>query len=165
MTLFESLRESHDMQRALCLKLVRAKDDAAARESLLLQLKVELEAHAAAEERFLYAPLLMNDSGLSASRHALSEHHEIEEGCEALSVKDKTGAQWMAKAKSLSHAVRHHLKEEEAKFFQLAGRLLGDAEKQSLARRYDKEVVRLRRKYAADYAGVSVDGKGRVKAK
>lgn len=151
MTLFDRLRESHEIQRSLCAKLARAKDDGKLRESLLLQLKVELEAHAAAEERYLYVPLLMDDSGLSSSRHALAEHHEIEEACEELSVPDKTGASWKSKAQALSKTVRHHLKEEESKFFKVAGRLLSQAEKARLAKQYEREVTRLRKKYAEAY--------------
>ncbi|MEY4427139.1 MAG: hypothetical protein RL535_1437, partial [Pseudomonadota bacterium] len=52
MTLFEALRESHDIQRSLCRQLTSTRSDTAKRESLFLQLKVELEAHAASEERF-----------------------------------------------------------------------------------------------------------------
>ena len=32
-----------------------------------------------AEERHLYVPLLMDDAGLSVSRHALADHHKAEE--------------------------------------------------------------------------------------
>ena len=49
------------------------------RKQLFKNLKVELEAHAAAEEHFLYSPMMMEDAGLSVSRHALSEHHKMEE--------------------------------------------------------------------------------------
>jgi hemerythrin-like domain-containing protein len=112
-------------------------------------LRCELEAHAAAEERFLYAPLLMKDTGLGVSRHALSEHHEIEELCEQLSVRDKNNAAWLRAAKKLSEVVRHHLKEEEKKFFQLAGKLLTESQKVSLARRYLKDVARMRKKLQA----------------
>ncbi|MEN9983890.1 MAG: hypothetical protein RI918_1859 [Pseudomonadota bacterium] len=129
MTLFEALRESHDIQRSLCRQLTSTRSDVAKRESLFLQLKVELEAHAASEERFLYAPILMTDSGLSSSRHALSEHHEIEELCEELSVSDKSGTAWLNKAKKLSEEVRHHLKEEEKKFFKVAGRILTEPQR------------------------------------
>ncbi|MEO8281645.1 MAG: hemerythrin domain-containing protein, partial [Ideonella sp.] len=65
MNLFDLLHESHDRQRALARQLTAARASAATRESVFLQLKVELEAHAAAEERFLYVPLLMTDGGLS----------------------------------------------------------------------------------------------------
>ena len=88
--IFDAIRESHDLQRDLCRKLTASRGEVAARELLFLQLKVELMAHAAAEERALYVPLLMTDAGLDASRHALHEHHEVDELLEKLSVRDKT---------------------------------------------------------------------------
>jgi hemerythrin-like domain-containing protein len=123
---------------------------------LFLQLKVELMAHAAAEERLLYVPLLMEDGGLDASRHALHEHHEVDELLDELSVRNKKQDGWIATAKTLSFKVRHHLKEEESKFFQLAGRLLSETKKQQLARKYRQEIVRMRRHYAAEYETVVV---------
>ncbi len=163
MTIFEALRESHDMQRALCRRLVASRGKPADREAVFLQLKVELEAHAAAEERFLYVPLLMTDPGLSPSRHALSEHHQIEELCEDLSVPDKMTAQWLETAKKLNKKVRHHLKEEERKFFQAAGKVLSEPSKSTLAKRYLRDLIRMRRLYARDYATVSVSGDGQLK--
>ena len=162
MTLFELLHESHEIQRSLCRQLTATRANVARRELLFLQLKVELEAHAAAEERFVYVPLLLTDAGLSVSRHALSEHHEIEELIDDLSVRDKSGADWLQTAKELSEKVRHHLKEEEKKFFKVAGRILDDRQKELLAKRYQKDVVRMRRKLAADFASVDVSSAGLV---
>lgn len=154
--IFDSIRESHDLQRDLCRKLTASRGDMAARQLLFLQLKAELMAHAAAEERHLYIPLLMEDAGLQASRHALHEHHEIDELLDDLSVRNKKQAGWMASAKQLSFKVRHHLKEEESKFFQVAGRLLSETKKQQLAGKYMQEIVRMRRHYVAEYATVVV---------
>jgi DNA mismatch repair ATPase MutS len=162
MTLFELLHESHEIQRSLCRQLTATRANVARRELLFLQLKVELEAHAAAEERFVYVPLLLTDAGLSVSRHALSEHHEIEELIDDLSVRDKSGADWLQTAKELSEKVRHHLKEEEKKFFKVAGRILDERQKELLAKRYQKDVVRMRRKLAADFASVDVSSAGLV---
>ena len=162
MNLFDLLHDSHERQRTLCRQLTSARASTATREAAFLQLKVELEAHAAAEERFLYVPLLMTDGGLSASRHALSEHHDIEELCEDLSVSDKGTPGWLDTAKALGHKVRHHLKEEERKFFKVAGRLLTEAQKDLLARRYQKDVVRMRRKGAEAFATLRVDPDGHI---
>lgn len=163
MTLFELLRQSHDIQRSLCRRLSATRSDTAHRELLFLQLKIELEAHAAAEERFVYCPILLFDAGLSVSRHALSEHHEIEECCDELSVRDKSGDEWLAAARRLGERVRHHLKEEETKFFQVAGRILPEKQKPLLARRYERDLLRMRRKLAADYRGVEVAAGGRLR--
>ena len=154
--IFDAIRESHDLQRDLCRKLTASRGDMAARELLFLQLKVELMAHAAAEERHLYVPLLMEDGGLDASRHALHEHHEVDELLEDLSVRNKMQAGWIATAKMLSFKVRHHLKEEESKFFQLSGRLLSETTKKQLAGKYAREIVRMRRHYAAEFDTVAV---------
>ena len=154
--IFDAIRESHDLQRDLCRKLTASRGSVAARELLFLQLKVELMAHAAAEERLLYVPLLMEDGGIDASRHALHEHHEIDELLDDLSVRNKKQAGWIATAKKLSFKVRHHLKEEESKFFQVAGRLLSETKKKQLARKYAQEIVRMRKHYSAEYESVVV---------
>jgi hypothetical protein len=158
--IFDAIRESHDLQRDLCRKLTASRGDMAAREVLFLQLKVELMAHAAAEERHLYVPLLMDDGGLDASRHALHEHHEIDELLHDLSVSNKKRPGWIATAKTLSFKVRHHLKEEESKFFQVAGRLLSATKKKQLAGKYTREIVHMRKHYAAEYETVAVAATG-----
>jgi hypothetical protein len=94
--IFDAILESHDLQRDLCRKLTASRGDVGARELLFLQLEVELMAHAAAEERNLYVLLLMTDGGLDASRHALHEHHEIDELLEKLAVRDKKRPGWIA---------------------------------------------------------------------
>lgn len=154
--IFDAIRESHDLQRDLCRKLTASRRDMGVRQLIFLQLSIELRAHAAAEERNLYVPLLMEDGGLDASRHALHEHHEIDELLGDLSVRNKKQAGWIATAKTLSFKVRHHLKEEESKFFPLAGRLLSATKKKLLARDYAREIVRMRRHYAAKYESVAI---------
>lgn len=161
--IFDAIRESHDLQRDLCRKLTASRGDVTARQLLFLQLKVELMAHAAAEERYLYIPLLMTDGGLDASRHALHEHHEVDELLDDLTTRNKKQPGWIATAKKLSFKVRHHLKEEESKFFKVAGRLLSATQKKRLAGQYAREIVRMRRHYADEYDSVTLSAKsGRV---
>jgi len=90
------------------------------------------------------------------SQTAGHEHHEVDELLDDLSVRNKKQAGWIASAKKLSFKVRHHLKEEESKFFQVAGRLLSATKKKQLALKYMREVVRMRRHYAAEYETVVV---------
>lgn len=144
-TIYDALRLSHERQRSLCLSLVRASArDPQKRMETFRALRTELAAHAAAEERYLYVPMLMLDAGLDSSRHALSEHHEMDELVEELQKLDAAGHAWGAKAKELSHKVRHHLKEEESKFFQVSGKLLSAAEKTALAAKYQADYDRLK---------------------
>ena len=107
-------------------------------------MRIELAAHAAAEERYLYVPILMHDMGLNSARHALAEHHAMDELVEQLSALDPAGDAWARKASELAHKVRHHLKEEETKFFQASGKLLSDAQKLELGRQYRTDFERMR---------------------
>lgn len=148
MNIYEALRQSHEAQRELCANLLASEPNAVTRKQLFKSLKVELEAHAAAEERFLYCPIIMEDAGLSISRHALAEHHEIEELMEELTTNDPTVQGWLTRAKALSDKVNHHLDEEEKVFFQLSGKILSDAQKIKLAKAYIADYERLKIKYS-----------------
>jgi hypothetical protein len=149
-TIYEALRDSHTEQRALCRKLLRSPPHTDTRRSLFTALRIELAAHAAAEERFLYVPMMLKDDmGLNSSRHALHEHHQIDELIEDMQSLDRSGDAWMAKAKELSHKVHHHLREEEKKFFQVSGKVLGDGQKTKLAKQYRRDFVRMKESLAA----------------
>lgn len=143
--LYDALRDSHALQRRLCRQLIRPGRSHAERTAIFSQLRTELAAHAAAEERYLYAPLLLHDGGLQSSRHALHEHHEIDELVGKLAVHHKRGAGWMRTARALSHKVHHHLREEERKFFQVSGRMLSATAKRQLLRKYERDYARLKR--------------------
>ena len=109
-----------------------------------------MAAHEAAEERFLYAPMLMDDMGLMSTRHALHEHHEIDELVEEVQKLDPAGDAWLDKARELSHEVHHHLREEEKKFFQMSGKVLGATQKPRLAKQYRKDYLRMHKVLAAE---------------
>ncbi len=144
-TIYDVLGDSHDRQRMLCSRLTRTRaGNPQGRAETLTELRIELAAHAAAEERYLYAPILMDDRGLQSARHALSEHHDIDELVEDLQGLDPAGDPWGDTAKALTHKVRHHLKEEETKFFQISGKILTDAQKTSLAGKYQRDFKRMR---------------------
>lgn len=138
-TIFEALRESHERQRNLCDQLVDTHGDTAERHEIFTALKHELYAHSVAEDRYLYIPLMFNDTGLDISRHALAEHHEMDELVEKLEQTEFSNTGWLAIAKQLAEVVHHHLKEEEHGFFQQAGKILDDQEKEKLAQKYLKE--------------------------
>lgn len=138
-TIFEALRQSHDVQRELAEKLIQTSGDSLQRRELFDQLKNELFAHAVAEDRYFYIPLMMTDSGLNITRHALAEHHEMDEMLEQLTQTELSSPSWLVIAKKLSDTVHHHLQEEEHGFFQQAGKILDDKQKQSLAKKYQTE--------------------------
>ena len=139
MNIFEALRQSHEKQRQLAEELLKTSGDTTERRQLFAQLKNELFAHAVAEDRYFYIPLMMTDAGLNITRHALAEHHALDELLEQLSETDFSNTGWLAIAKKLSETVHHHLDEEEHGFFQQAGKILADKEKTSLAKQYLSE--------------------------
>jgi hypothetical protein len=139
MNIFEALRESHDRQRGYADALIRTSGDTPQRVEAYQQLKSELQAHETAEERHFYIPLMEFDNGVDLSRHAISEHHEMDEMMEELDETEMSSPAWLATAKKLAEKVHHHLKEEEHKFFQMAGKLLDDQQKEQLAGQYEKE--------------------------
>lgn len=139
MNIFEALRDSHERQRSLAKALIVTHGDCPERKSTYQALKDELAAHATAEDRHLYIPLMGDDVGLDISRHALHEHHELDELIEDLDETPMSSASWLVTAKKLSEKVHHHLKEEETKFFQQAGKILSESQKKQLGTAYLKE--------------------------
>ncbi|MDF4025713.1 hemerythrin domain-containing protein [Luteibacter sp. PPL201] len=137
-TIFDALRESHTTQRSLIRKLMRSKPGPE-RVTLFTSLRIELASHEAAEERFLYVPMLMDDRGLHPSRDALADHHTMDELVEEMQTRGHSGRHWTSLVRRLSEELHEHLREEERSFFQLAGKILSDAQKTGLAKKYRKD--------------------------
>jgi hemerythrin-like domain-containing protein len=63
----------------------------------------------------------------------------MDEMMEELDGTEMSSPAWLVAAKKLAEKVNHHLEEEEQKFFQMAGKLLDDKQKETLAGQYEKE--------------------------
>jgi hypothetical protein len=140
MKIFEALRKDHDVQRDLMDKLLNTSGKSDERIRAFKALKEALESHALAEERYFYAPLMKSDDMADQSRHAIAEHHEIDELVEKLEETDMSSSAWLTHMKSLQHLVLHHLDDEEQQFFQMAGKVLNDTQKNRLATSYREEM-------------------------
>ncbi|EPA1952554.1 hemerythrin domain-containing protein [Vibrio alginolyticus] len=139
--IFDVLKESHEKQRLLLDALMETSGDSPAREEFYHNLKEELEQHAAAEERFFYAPLIDSDKTIDLTRHGIAEHHEIDKVIAQLDATDMSSPAWLNLMKTLRHKVLHHLEEEEQRFFQLAGKVMPDKQKMKLADGYVEEMA------------------------
>ena len=144
MTIFESIRNDHDIQRDLLDRLVNTSGDTKDRDQLFKALKAELLIHADAEERFYYKPLIDSDMMQDKARHGIAEHHEIEELVEQLNETDYDSSAWLKIAKDLKHKVEHHLEDEEHKFFQSSGKVLTETQKTDLAKKYNEYMQKKR---------------------
>jgi hemerythrin-like domain-containing protein len=144
MNIFEALRVSHETQRELSARLLADIRDRSERDRIFQDLKHELVAHETAEERCFYVPLFEHDSTVDASRHAISEHHEMDEMVEALEQMDAGSAQWRDCVQKLCDKIEHHLTEEEQKFFAQARRVLPERQRDELGKQYEAEFLTLR---------------------
>ncbi|WP_397473042.1 hemerythrin domain-containing protein [Pusillimonas sp.] len=143
MNIFEALRQSHELQRDLAEQILNTSGDTPERSNLFENYKSVLTAHATAEERHFYIPIMDDDSGVEASRHAIAEHHEIDELIEQIEEIEPSSPAWLAVAKKLADKVEHHLEEEEQRFFQMAGKILSEKQKTALVEPYLEEYHKL----------------------
>ena len=137
--IFDALREDHETQRAMLKKLLKTEGDSKERKEIYQSLKSELKAHAVAEERFFYKPMMDDDAAIKKARHSIAEHHEIDEFLEDLDKTEMSSPGWIATAKKLSDKVHHHLDEEEQEVFKSAGIALSEAVKRKLAGQFREE--------------------------
>lgn len=136
MTIFEAIREDHQIQRTLVDLLIKTHGDSEGREELYERLEAELKRHEKAEERYFYVPLMKQDLTQEKARHSVAEHHELDELLETLKKTDRSSSGWLATAQKLSERLIHHLDEEEQEVFQLAGKALPQSQLDSLAKQY-----------------------------
>ncbi|AJP43851.1 hemerythrin [Alteromonas australica] len=141
MKIFEALRKDHEKQRLLLKILAETSGDTAARREYFQELKDQLESHAVAEERHFYSHMLENDDTVELTRHGIAEHHEIDELIEKLDETEMSSPAWLHYLKSLQEKVEHHLADEEQEFFQVAGKVLNERQKEKLADGYREEMA------------------------
>ncbi|ARD44271.1 hemerythrin domain-containing protein [Colwellia sp. PAMC 21821] len=142
MDIFAALSSDHEKQRLLMKLLVDTSGDSASRRDFFIDLKFQLKQHSIAEERHFYMPLMRLDATIELARHAIAEHHDIDEFIAKLEETDMDSPVWLKTMKALQHKVLHHLAEEEREFFQLAGKKLTATQKTELATQYQAEMAR-----------------------
>lgn len=147
-TIYESIVEHHEHLRGLMTELTSSRTPNDVREKIFKEFAAELEAHAGAEERFFYSPILMNDKGLEPARHGSHEHEEAHELIEEMKKLDPQGKAFLEKAKELVKDVRHHMKEEEDEIFKVSKKILNASDAKKLNTLYVSDFTRLHKKYA-----------------
>lgn len=144
MNIFEALRLSHETQRALATQILSTQGDSPERTRLYREFRRELAAHAAAEERCFYGPLIGFDETMAQARHGMAEHHDMDELVDVIDKLDMSSSAWLAQFRKLHDKVYHHLEDEERAIFQLAGKVLGNAQKLALAKEYEAQFATFR---------------------
>jgi hemerythrin-like domain-containing protein len=94
------------------------------RDALFQEIRTELLAHAAAEERVFYAELRKHAETREKVQHSKKEHDEIEQVLETLNNSTLSGAAWTSSVDRLVERVEHHVEEEEGEVFPKAKKAL-----------------------------------------
>lgn len=131
--IFKDLKADHDRHRELLAKIGETHGDSEDRRTLFEKFRVEVSAHAAAEEESLYATMLGKPDLRDDARHSVSEHKEVDDFLGELADMDMSSSGWLTKFKEMRHRYEHHIDEEEEDMFPAAAKGLTDAEEAKLA--------------------------------
>jgi hemerythrin superfamily protein len=134
--IFQDLKADHDRHREMLTKLGDA-TDSTERAALFEELRVELQAHAAAEEESLYATMLGNPDLRDEARHSVSEHKEVDDYLGELIKLDPASSEWTETFEKMRHRYLHHIDEEEEDMFPEASEKLSAETEERLARVFE----------------------------
>ncbi|MCW4462133.1 hemerythrin domain-containing protein [Sphingomonas sp. BT-65] len=136
--IFADLKRDHDRQRKLLDAIGETSGDSAERRTLFEELRLELQAHAAAEEESLYATMLANPELRDDARHSVSEHKEVDDMLGELVEMDMSSTGWLTRFKTMRDRYLHHIDEEEEEMFPAAAKDLDEETKARLAAVFEK---------------------------
>lgn len=153
--IFDVLIADHHYHRELLKKINETVGHSEERSALFKEFSLEAKAHAAAEEQALYAVLMARPDTTDEARHAVAEHHELEERLNELAETDMATGGWIIKFRGLKEDYEHHLEEEETDIFPIAEEELSDAEEQRLRKIF--ETRKPKEKAAATVGGETRD--------
>ncbi|CDO36153.1 hemerythrin domain-containing protein [Novosphingobium sp. KN65.2] len=136
--IFLDLKADHDRHRKMLEQLAETQGDSEERRDLFEKLRLELQAHAAAEEESLYATMLADPDLRDEARHSVSEHKEIDDFLAELVDTDMSSGAWLTKFKDMRHRYLHHIDEEEEDMFPAAAKGLSAEEEKKIAAIFEK---------------------------
>jgi hypothetical protein len=135
--IFEDLKADHDRQRALLKRVGDHPGTDDPRRDAFETLRLELQAHAAAEEESLYATMLADPELREDARHSVSEHKEVDDFLGALMELEFGSSEWDRKFGEMRHRYEHHIDEEEEDMFPAAAERLPAEVEEKLARVFE----------------------------
>ncbi|MBL0924850.1 MAG: hemerythrin domain-containing protein [Sphingomonadaceae bacterium] len=142
--IFSILKSDHNLHREMLAKIAETSGDTKERRDLFEAFRIEVSAHAAAEEQSLYATMLADPDLQDDGRHSVAEHKEIDDLLGELQDTDMASGAWVAKFKEMRHRYEHHIDEEEDEMFPAAQKEFSKAQAEKLGatfgRRKPKEL-------------------------
>ena len=136
--IFSILKSDHELHREMLSKIAAIKGDSPERRDFFEAFRIEVTAHAAAEEQSLYATMLANPDLQDDGRHSVAEHKEIDDLLGELQGADLDEAAWNAQFSELRHRYEHHIDEEEEEMFPEAEKEFSAAKAKELGAIFDR---------------------------
>jgi len=130
-TIFDSLKADHDRHRSMLSIIAEASEGD--RAALFEEFRVDIAAHAAAEEQTLYATMMADPELQEDARHSVSEHKEIDDMVVAIAKAEPGSDDWDEAFVELRTEYDHHITEEEEEMFPAAAEALSNADVTRLA--------------------------------
>ena len=134
--IYVNLKRDHDLHRSLLKQIAESDDDE--RELLFERLRLEIAAHAAAEEESLYATMLGNPDLRDEARHSVAEHKEVADYLAELTRLEIGSTAWAEKFAHMRQRYEHHIDEEEEDMFPAAEKVLPERVEERLADTYEQ---------------------------
>lgn len=131
--IFGVLVEDHDKHRGLLDRLEETEGTSDERKALFEELTKEIKGHAAAEEQALWSTVLRKPEVTEDGRHAVAEHHEMDELLDDLAATDMGVGGWLDKFRKVKEEYLHHIDEEEEELFPDVEKHLDAADKSYMA--------------------------------
>ena len=136
--IFADLKADHDRHRELLAQIASTAPGDADRDRLFEAFRIEVSAHAAAEEESLYAMMLGKPDLRDDARHSVSEHKEIDDFFGEMAEMDSASDTWRKTFDKMRHRYEHHIDEEEQDMFPAAAEELSDDEEAKLAQVFEE---------------------------
>lgn len=145
--IFKLLKKDHDKHRELLAKIAETHGDSDERRELFEEFKIEVSAHANAEEQALYGEMLQRPELQDKGRHSVAEHKEIDDYLKELEELSFSSPHWQPKFGEMRHRYEHHIEEEEQEIFIAADEEFSKACEEKLgkifAERKPKELLKV----------------------
>ena len=138
MDIYERLKQDHAKHAEMAAQLLKTSGDTPRRQALFEAFRVELEAHANAEDQTLYSKMLANPDSAKAARHSVAEHKKMSDDMSELAEIDVTTDAWTQKFKSLWHYIQHHEDEEEREVFPVGDQALPDRQERAMVGEFER---------------------------
>lgn len=135
---FTLLKADHDRHREMLAKIDETHGDSPERRELFEAFRIEVSAHANAEEQSLYAVMLGDADLQDKGRHSVAEHKEIDDFLEELQDTDMSSPGWLATFRKMKHRYEHHIDEEEDEIFKAAEEALSRSCENDLGKKFAK---------------------------